>query len=260
MAGKLLATCQGYWEVRERTKERAKEIIGPRPYHSFMGLLTYSPGRTRVKICGLKTSADVDSAVAAGVDAVGFVFYPPSVRAVSPNIAAQLISRLPAGVDAVGLVVNATDEQFAAIRAAASITLWQFHGDETPERCAQLAAGEPWMKAARVGTGFAFDDFSLQYGQANAFLLDALVEGYGGGGVPFDWQGIPQTWVSENAPRVVLSGGLNVHNVGEAIARLHPCAVDVSSGVEISRGVKDPALMTQFIQAVRAADVKTSSQ
>ena len=225
-----------------------------------MGLLTYSPGRTRVKICGLKTSADVDSAVAAGVDAVGFVFYPPSVRAVSPNIAAQLISRLPAGVDAVGLVVIATDEEFAAIRAAASITLWQFHGDETPERCAQLAAGEPWMKAAGVGTGFAFDDFSLQYGQANAFLLDALVEGYGGGGVPFDWQGIPQTWVSENAPRVVLSGGLNVHNVGEAIARLHPCAVDVSSGVEISRGVKDPALMAQFIQAVRAADAKTSSQ
>ena len=252
MVGKLLATCQGYREVRE--------IIGPRPYHSFMGLLTYSPGRTRVKICGLKTSADVDSAVAAGVDAVGFVFYPPSVRAVSPNIAAQLISRLPAGVDAVGLVVNATDEQFAASRAAASITLWQFHGDETPERCAQLAAGEPWMKAARVGAGFAFDEFSLQYGHANAFLLDALVEGYGGGGVPFDWQGIPQTWVSENAPRVVLSGGLNVHNVGEAIARLHPCAVDVSSGVEISRGVKDPALMAQFIQAVRAADAKTSSQ
>ncbi len=252
MAGKLLATRQGYRE--------AGEIIGPRPYHSFMGLLTYSPGRTRVKICGLKTSADIDAAVAAGVDAVGFVFYPPSVRAVSPNIAAQLISRLPVGVDAVGLVVNATDEQFAAIRAAASITLWQFHGGEAPERCAQLAAGEPWMKAARVGTGFAFDDFSLQYGQANAFLLDALVEGYGGGGVPFDWQGIPQTWVSENAPRVVLSGGLNAHNVGEAIARLHPCAVDVSSGVEISRGVKDPALMAQFIQAVRAADAKTSSQ
>jgi len=225
-----------------------------------MGLLTYSSGRTRVKICGLKTAVDIDSAVSAGVDAVGFVFYPPSVRAVSPNIAAQLISRLPAGVDAVGLVVNATDAEFAAIRAAASITLWQFHGDETPERCAQLAQGEPWMKAARVGTGFAFDDFSLQYRDANAFLLDALVEGYGGGGVPFDWQGIPQVWVSENAPRVVLSGGLNTHNVGEAIARLHPCAVDVSSGVESSRGVKDPALMAQFVQAVRAADAKTSTQ
>ena len=225
-----------------------------------MGLLNYSPNRTRVKICGLKSIQDVDAAVTAGVDAVGFVFYPPSPRAVSPQTAATLISRLPVGVDAVGLVVNATNEQFAAIRMAAPITLWQFHGDETPERCAQLAAGEPWMKAARVGAGFAFDDFSLQYRDANAFLLDALVEGYGGGGVPFDWQGIPQTWVSENAPRVVLSGGLNAHNVGEAIARLHPCAVDVSSGVESSRGVKDPVLMAQFIQAVRTADAKASSK
>ena len=128
-----------------------------------MGLLTYSPGRTRVKICGLRTSADIDAAVNAGVDAVGFVFYPPSVRAVTPNIAAQLIARLPAGIDAVGLLVNASDEEVAAIRAAAPITLWQFHGDETPERCAQIAQKEPWMKAARVGKQFAFDDFSLQY-------------------------------------------------------------------------------------------------
>ena len=219
-----------------------------------MGLLTYSPGRTRVKICGLKTSSDIDTAVIAGVDAVGFVFYPPSPRAVTPNIAAQLISRLPTGVDAVGLLVNASEAEFEAIKAIAPITLWQFHGDESPQDCARLADGQPWMKAARVGSGFAFDEFSLQYGQANAFLLDALVEGYGGGGVPFDWQGIPQTWVSANAHRVVLSGGLNARNVGEAIARLHPCAVDVSSGVESDRGVKDPALMTEFIKAVRAAD------
>jgi phosphoribosylanthranilate isomerase len=225
-----------------------------------MGLLTYSPGRTRVKICGLKTPIDVDAAVAAGADAVGFVFYSPSVRAVSPHLAAQLISRLPAGVDAVGLLVNATDEEFAAIRANAPITLWQFHGDESLERCLELSAGQPWMKAARIGQDFAFDQFSLQYRDANAFLLDALVEGYGGGGVPFDWQGIPQTWVSVNAPRVVLSGGLNTHNVGEAIARLHPCAVDVSSGVESSRGVKDPALIAEFVKAVRAADEKSSSQ
>ena len=223
-----------------------------------MGLLTYSPGRTRVKICGLKTPADIDAAVAAGVDAVGFVFYPPSPRAVTPNIAAQLISRLPTGVDAVGLLVNASEAEFEAIKAIAPITLWQFHGDESPQDCARLADGQPWMKAARVGSGFAFDQFSLQYGQANAFLLDALVEGYGGGGVPFDWQGIPQTWVSANAHRVVLSGGLNTHNVGEAIARLHPCAVDVSSGVESDRGVKDPALMTEFIKAVRAADAQST--
>ena len=223
-----------------------------------MGLLTYSPGRTRVKICGLKTPADIDAAVAAGVDAVGFVFYPPSPRAVTPNIAAQLISRLPTGVDAVGLLVNASEAEFEAIKAIAPITLWQFHGDESPQDCARLADGQPWMKAARVGSGFAFDEFSLQYGQANAFLLDALVEGYGGGGVPFDWQGIPQTWVSANAHRVVLSGGLNTHNVGEAIVRLHPCAVDVYSGVESSRGVKDPVLMTEFIKAVRAADAQST--
>ncbi|HQS60512.1 MAG TPA: phosphoribosylanthranilate isomerase [Polynucleobacter sp.] len=223
-----------------------------------MGLLNYSAGHTRVKICGLKTPADIDAAVAAGVDAVGFVFYPPSPRAVTPNIAASLITRLPAGVDAVGLVVNASDAQFEAIRAVAPITLWQFHGDETPEDCQRLAAGQPWMKAARIGAQFPFEDFSLQYGQASAFLLDALVEGYGGGGVPFDWQGIPQAWISANAPQVVLSGGLNVHNVGEAIARLHPCAVDVSSGVEISKGVKDHALMKQFIHAVRAADANAS--
>ncbi|HQT41870.1 MAG TPA: phosphoribosylanthranilate isomerase [Polynucleobacter sp.] len=223
-----------------------------------MGLLNYSAGHTRVKICGLKTPADIDAAVAAGVDAVGFVFYPPSPRAVTPNIAASLISRLPAGVDAVGLVVNASDAQFEAIRAVAPITLWQFHGDETPEDCQRLAAGQPWIKAARIGAQFPFEDFSLQYSQANAYLLDALVEGYGGGGVPFDWQGIPQAWISANAPRVVLSGGLNVHNVGEAITRLHPCAVDVSSGVEISKGVKDHALMKQFIQVVRAADANAS--
>ncbi len=223
-----------------------------------MGLLNYSAGHTRVKICGLKTPADIDAAVAAGVDAVGFVFYPPSPRAVTPNIAASLITRLPAGVDAVGLVVNASDAQFEAIRAVAPITLWQFHGDETPEDCQRLAAGQPWMKAARIGAQFPFEDFSLQYGQASAFLLDALVEGYGGGGVPFDWQGIPQAWISANAPQVVLSGGLNVHNVGEAITRLHPCAVDVSSGVEISKGVKDHALMKQFIQVVRAADANAS--
>ncbi|CAM3590751.1 phosphoribosylanthranilate isomerase [Polynucleobacter brandtiae] len=223
-----------------------------------MGLLTHSPGHTRVKICGIRSPSDIDAAVAAGVDAIGFVFYPPSPRAVSPNIAASLISRLPAGVDAVGLVVNASKAEMDAIRAATTITLWQFHGDESALDCERLSESQPWMKAARVGPQFAFDDFSLQYRDANALLLDALVEGYGGGGIPFDWQGIPQAWISANAPRVVLSGGLNVHNVGEAIARLKPCAVDVSSGVESSRGIKDHILMREFIQAVRAADASSS--
>jgi len=224
-----------------------------------MGLLTYSPSRTRVKICGLRTSADIDAAVAAGVDAVGFVFYPPSVRAVSPNIAAQLISRLPAGVDAVGLVVNATNEEFLAIRAAAPITLWQFHGDESAKRCEEIAEGMPWMKAARIKPGFNLSDFSLQYANAAGFLLDAFVEGYGGGGHVFDWSLIPELWAKENAHRVVLSGGLNTHNVVEGISHLKPCAVDVSSGIEAAKGQKSPELMKAFVEVVRGANPGTQA-
>ena len=219
-----------------------------------MGLLQYTPGKTKIKICGLRDIAAVDAAVQAGADALGFVFYPPSPRAVSSALAGELMARIPAGVDVVALLVNPTAAEIALLRASLPITLWQFHGDESPADCVRLAAGQPWLKAARIGENFAFADFSLQYEVASAFLLDALVEGYGGGGLPFNWQGIPQAWVSANAHRVVLSGGLNTRNVGEAIARLRPCAVDISSGVEIAKGVKDPALIHEFIQAVRATD------
>jgi phosphoribosylanthranilate isomerase len=219
-----------------------------------MGLLQYTPGKTKIKICGLRDIAAVDAAVQAGADALGFVFYPPSPRAVSSALAGELMARIPAGVDVVALLVNPTAAEIALLRASLPITLWQFHGDESPADCVRLAAGQPWLKAARIGENFAFADFSLQYEVASAFLLDALVEGYGGGGLPFNWQGIPQAWVSANAHRVVLSGGLNTRNVGEAITRLRPCAVDISSGVEIAKGVKDPALIREFIQAVRATD------
>jgi phosphoribosylanthranilate isomerase len=219
-----------------------------------MGLLQYTPGKTKIKICGLRDIAAVDAAVQAGADALGFVFYPPSPRAVSSALAGELMARIPAGVDVVALLVNPTAAEIALLRASLPITLWQFHGDESPADCVRLAAGQPWLKAARIGENFAFADFSLQYEVASAFHLDALVEGYGGGGLPFNWQGIPQAWVSANAHRVVLSGGLNTRNVGEAITRLRPCAVDISSGVEIAKGVKDPALIREFIQAVRATD------
>ncbi len=219
-----------------------------------MGLLQYTPGKTKIKICGLRDIAAVDAAVQAGADALGFVFYPPSPRAVSSALAGELMARIPAGVDVVALLVNPTAAEIALLRASLPITLWQFHGDESPADCVRLAAGQPWLKAARIGENFAFADFSLQYEVASAFLLDALVEGYGGGGLPFNWQGIPQAWVSANAHRLVLSGGLNTRNVGEAITRLRPCAVDISSGVEIAKGVKDPALIREFIQAVRATD------
>lgn len=223
-----------------------------------MGLLDYSPSKTRIKICGLRSPADIEAVIKANVDAIGLVFYPPSPRAIRPEDAGALIGQLPKGVDAIGLVVNPTPNQIEEIRANAAITMWQFHGDETPEQCKRLAGGLPWLKAARIGQSFNFVDFSLQYRDAAGFLLDALVEGYGGGGTTFNWDLIPTTWANENAPRVVLSGGLNAHNVGEAIARLHPCAVDISSGVEISKGVKDPGLIKQFVEAVREADSKSS--
>lgn len=203
-------------------------------------------------------TSDIAAAVEAKADAVGFVFYPPSPRAISPEDAGVLITQLPKGMDAVGLVVNPTPNQMEQIRANAAITLWQFHGDETPEQCRRLAGGLPWMKAARIGQTFNFPEFSLQYRDAAGFLLDTLADGYGGSGNTFNWNLIPSTWANANAHRVVLSGGLNSHNVGEAIARLHPCAVDISSGVEISKGVKDPGLIKQFVEAVRAADSKSS--
>jgi phosphoribosylanthranilate isomerase len=224
-----------------------------------MGLLDYSPSKTRIKICGLRSPADIEAVIKANVDAIGLVFYPPSPRAIRPEDAGALISQLPKGVDAIGLVVNPTPNQIEEIRANAAITMWQFHGDETPEQCKRLAGGLPWLKAARIGQSFNFADFSLQYREAVGFLLDALVEGYGGGGTTFNWDQIPRAWANENAPRVVLSGGLNAHNVGEAITRLHPCAVDISSGVEISKGVKDPALIQQFVDAVRVTDRNSHS-
>ena len=210
----------------------------------------------RSKICGITRIEDALSAAEAGADAIGLVFYAKSPRAVSVQQARAIIAALPPFVTTVGLFVDASRQELDEILAAVPLDLLQFHGDESPEECERLAAGDPWIKAGRVGEGFAFADFSLQYRQAAGFLLDALVEGYGGGGVPFDWQWIPEAWVSANAPRVVLSGGLNAHNVGEAIARLQPCAVDISSGVESAKGIKDAVLMAQFIEAVRLADSK----
>ncbi len=225
-----------------------------------MGLLKYTPGKTRIKFCGFTRASDVDAAVQLGVDALGFVFYEPSPRYISPEMAAALIGRMPGGMDAVALVVNPTDEEVKRIQERVPLTLWQFHGDESPERCQEIAEGMPWVKAARIRPGFNLSDFSLQYSQAAGFLLDAFVEGYGGGGHVFDWSLIPDIWAKENAHRVVLSGGLNTHNVGEGISHLKPCAVDVSSGIEIAKGQKSPEQMKAFIEAVRGADHSAASE
>jgi phosphoribosylanthranilate isomerase len=213
--------------------------------------------RTRIKLCGLSKTEDVDTAVSIGADAVGFVFYPPSPRYVSVAQAVELAEHVPPLVSAVGLFANATPEWVREVTSNVRLSLLQFHGDETPQECAALAevAGLPWWRAVRVGPDATARDLvesSLIYSAASGLLLDALVDGYGGGGKVFDWSLIP----TDLGHRAVLSGGLNAQNVLDAIRRVRPYAVDVSSGIEVAgaKGVKDHARMAAFVRAVREAD------
>ena len=209
--------------------------------------------RTRIKICGLTREADVDAAVSAGADAVGFVLYAGSPRHVSVARAAELARRLPPFVTPVGLFVNASDALVDAAIGAIPQLLLQFHGDETAETCAR--AGRPYLRAARVGAGFDLLDFAARYVRAQAILLDAHVEGYGGGGKVFDW-----SLVRAAVPLpVVLSGGLHAGNVIRGIHELRPWAVDVSSGVESAKGIKDADAIRRFCDAVREADARADA-
>ena len=210
--------------------------------------------RTRIKICGLTREQDIDAAAEAGADAVGFVFYERSPRAITVERAALLARRLPPFVTPVGLFVNASAPQVAAAVSSIPSLLLQFHGDETPDQCRAFA--RPYLRATQVAAGFDLVDFSLRYADAQAVLLDAVVEGYGGGGKVFDWslvQALPRG--AAHLP-VVLSGGLSAANVMDGIAALRPSAVDVSSGVESSRGVKDANAIHRFCDAVRMADAR----
>lgn len=204
--------------------------------------------RTRIKICGVRREADVQAAVDAGADAIGFVFYARSPRHLPLARAADLARLLPPFVVPVGLFVNATTTEIAAAVEAIPSLLLQFHGDETPAMCARFK--RPFMKAARMTRGFDLLDFARQFAGAQAVLLDAHVEAYGGGGKVFDWSLIP----SDVSHPVVLSGGLHAGNVVQGIRRVRPWAVDVSSGVESSPGVKDAAAIRRFCEAVREAD------
>lgn len=204
--------------------------------------------KTRIKICGLTREEDVDAAVAAGADAIGFVFYPPSPRYVSPQRAAELVKRIPPFVDVVGLFVNEAPEVVRAACEALPINVLQFHGDEDAAYCRQFA--RPYLRAARVRPGLDLVEFAGSFPDARGLLLDAFVEGYGGGGHVFDWTLIPPDLPSY----LVLSGGLAAGNVGDAVQRVRPVAVDVSSGVEMSKGIKDHAKIAAFVAAVRAAD------
>ncbi|MFN3302648.1 MAG: phosphoribosylanthranilate isomerase [Roseateles sp.] len=207
---------------------------------------------TRIKICGLTREADVEAAVAAGADAIGFVFYAKSPRAITPQRARALARLLPPFVTPVGLFVNATDAELQAGLDALPDMLVQFHGDETPADCERVR--RPYLRAAAVAPGFDLVDFSHRFSSAQAVLLDAPVEGYGGGGKVFDWSLVPPSV----SARLVLSGGLNAANVADGIARVRPWAVDVSSGVEVSKGIKSADLIHEFCRAVRRADAELS--
>ncbi len=226
--------------------------------------------RTRIKVCGLTRESDVDAAVAAGIDAVGFVLYHNSPRCVTLARAAELARRLPPFVTPVLLFVNHSTDEVAAACATVQGAVAQFHGDETAAHCEQACAlgRNAWLRAAHVpmddnDTDFDLAGFVAEYAQAQAILLDTRVDGYGygGSGRAFNWSVIP--------PRVdahlVLSGGLNAANVTQAIGQVRPrcktLSVDVSSGVEISgqKGIKSPRKISQFVAAVRAADHQLSS-
>ncbi len=207
---------------------------------------------TRIKICGLTREQDVAAAVEAGADAIGFVFYAKSKRFVTPERARALARLLPPFVTPVGLFVNATDAELQAGLDALPNMLVQFHGDETPADCDRVK--RPYLRAAAMSPGFDLVDFSSRFSNAQAILLDAPVEGYGGGGKVFDWSLIPPNAASH----LVLSGGLNAANVGDGIARVRPWAVDVSSGVEVSKGIKSADLIHEFCSAVKRADAELS--
>jgi phosphoribosylanthranilate isomerase len=215
---------------------------------------------TKIKICGLTREQDVDAAVLAGADAIGFVMYASSPRVVSIERAAELAKRLPPFVTPVLLFVN---EQEANIhRACESIpmALLQFHGDdanETPAFCQSFS--RPYIKAARIGEAFDLVKYALDYASAQALLLDTLASGYGGGGKTFNWNLFNWSQLSTNVKLpLVLSGGLTPANVAQGIALVKPWAVDVSSGVESARGIKDSQKIVAFALAVQQADSHSS--
>jgi len=203
--------------------------------------------RTRIKICGLTREEDVRAAVSAGADAIGFVFYPPSPRFVSFERAAELARLIPPFVTTVGLFVNAGRDYVENALEAVPLQVLQFHGDETEADC--VGYGLPYIKAGRMRPGLDLLKYAASFPCAQGLLLDAFVEGYGGGGETFDWSLIP----SGLPLPLILSGGLHAGNVAEAVRCVQPWAVDVSSGVEAAKGIKDADRITEFVAGVQNA-------
>jgi phosphoribosylanthranilate isomerase len=204
---------------------------------------------TRVKICGLTRVEDALSAVNAGADAIGLVFYAPSPRAVSIAQAQAIVAALPPFVSVVGLFVNASQAEIESVLSQVRIDILQFHGDETPADCARIKM--PYFKAIRVKSDTNLLQYCIDFKDAKALLLDAFSDAaYGGTGQQFDWNLIPPNFAKNVAKPVILAGGLTAENVAQAIQQVQPYAVDVSGGVESAKGIKDAAKIAAFMQAV----------
>lgn len=205
--------------------------------------------RTRVKICGITRIEDAMAAIEAGADALGFVFYAPSPRSVEVEQAAAIISELPAFVTTTALFVNAERELIDQVIRIAKIDLLQFHGDEDESFCNSFC--RPYIKALRMKPELDFATEVASYGTAQAILLDAYRPGVPGGtGEKFDWDRIP----TEHPAPIILAGGLDSTNVAEAVASVSPYAVDVSGGVEKTKGIKDAGKMYMFVNEVTRAN------
>ncbi len=204
--------------------------------------------RTRIKICGITRTADARAAAAAGADAIGLVFYPPSPRFLSAERAREIRDALPPFVQTVALFVNADAAQVSQVIGSVHPAMLQFHGEEAPEFCRQF--GLPYVKACRVKQGVPALEYLRPFSGAAAWLFDSHVPEYGGAGESFDWSLVPAT----DKP-VILSGGLSQANVAEAVRRVRPWGVDVSSGVESAKGIKDAGKIAAFIAEVRNADL-----
>lgn len=208
--------------------------------------------RTRIKICGITRVEDAKSAVDLGADAIGLVFHPPSPRYVSIEQALAVCRAVPPFVSVVGLFVNAERASIERVLAQVPLQVLQFHGNESVAACEHH--GLPYIKAARVRPGLDLLEYALSFPSAQGLLLDAYVEEFGGGGKTFDWTAIP----AKLPLPVILAGGLHAENVAQAIGAVRPWAVDVSSGVEASKGIKDAEKIAQFISGVKDGDLRSA--
>jgi len=209
-----------------------------------------SLARVRIKFCGITNLQDALDADCLGVDALGFVFYKPSPRYLSPLVAAQIIEKLSPFVSTVGLFVNATQQEVSEISDLTKIDMLQYHGDESPEYCE--SSFKPWIKALRVGGDENLIQEVLRFRNAKAILFDSYdVERRGGTGTSFDWSLLPD---QVTCP-IILAGGLNSKNVVGAIRTVKPSCVDVSGGIEATKGIKDRVKMKDFVAEVNKLDI-----